>query len=612
MCLHVSATAFGGGVSEILYTLVPLMRDVGLDCEWHVIYGREEFFNVTKMMHNALQGADHELSDAEWDIWLRYAKINADDMSDGWDACVVHDPQPAALRGLAPEKARGWIWRCHIDLSTPNPATIERLLPYISDYPESLFHLARYVPEGMGGKVNMVPPAIDPLASKNMALSPEDSAYVLSQFGIDVDRPLICQVSRFDPWKDPLGVIDAYRVVKERHPEVQLALVGSMASDDPEGWDFFNATVAHADGDGDIHILNNFNNVGAIEVNAFQSHADVLIQKSTREGFGLTVSEALWKARPFIGGDVGGIPLQIENGVTGYLVDRRGVRAARDRDPRRPRARPQAGPARQGARSHALPHAETAARLPEHLHRARGHVSERPAHRSPLVLVSNRGPVTFQPGGEMQRGTGGLVTALTGSASYREAIWIASAMTDEDARVSRENDGRAFPVGTPDGGEYQVRLVVSDEIAYDLFYSIFANPMLWFIQHYLWDLSNAPDIRRHEVEAFDGGYKVVNADLAAAVIEQIDGRARAGRDDPRLPPVHAARAGPRARPTRSCTTSSTSRGPSPTPGGCCRARSASEIYAGLLANDIIGFHTRSYRHNFLQCCQDLMDLEVDF
>jgi trehalose synthase len=131
---------------------------------------------------------------------------------------------------------------------------------------------------------------------------------------------LMCQVSRFDPWKDPLGVIDAYRIVKEKLPEVQLALVGSMASDDPEGWDFFNATVAHAGGDNDIHILNNFNNVGAIEVNAFQSHADVVLQKSTREGFGLTVSEALWKGRPFIGGAVGGIPLQVDNGLSGYLV----------------------------------------------------------------------------------------------------------------------------------------------------------------------------------------------------------------------------------------------------------------------------------------------------
>ena len=172
------------------------------------------------------------------------------------------------------------------------------------------------------------------------------------QFGIDVDRPLICQVSRFDPWKDPLGVIDAYRIVKESLPEVQLALVGSMASDDPEGWDFFNATIAHADGDPDIHILNNFNNVGAIEVNAFQSHADVLIQKSTREGFGLTVSEAIWKARPFIGGNVGGIPLQIEDGVTGFLVSSAdAVRRALAGDPRRPGARQGAGQARQGARA---------------------------------------------------------------------------------------------------------------------------------------------------------------------------------------------------------------------------------------------------------------------
>ena len=219
-----------------------------------------------------------------------------------------------------PEKARHWVWRCHIDLSTPNPATIERLLPYIADYPAQLYHVPAYAPEGLNGKVHIVPPAIDPLAPKNMAFSPEDAIYICSQFGIDTDRPLMCQVSRFDPWKDPLGVIDAYRIVKEERPEVQLALVGSMASDDPEGWDYFNATVAHADGDPDIHILNNFNNVGAIEVNAFQSHADVLIQKSTREGFGLTVSEAIWKARPFIGGDVGGIPLQVEDGKSGYLV----------------------------------------------------------------------------------------------------------------------------------------------------------------------------------------------------------------------------------------------------------------------------------------------------
>jgi trehalose synthase len=319
--VHVSATAFGGGVSEILYTLVPLMRDVGLDCEWQVIYGREEFFNATKLMHNALQGHPQDLDEEQWRTWEQYNEMNARELSEGWDVCLVHDPQPAGLHRLVPEKAAGWVWRCHIDLSTPNPATIERLLPYIADYPQALFHMAEYVPEGMRGRINVVPPAIDPLMPKNMALSPEDASYVCEQFGIDVDRPLICQVSRFDPWKDPLGVIDAYRTVKQRVPDVQLALVGSMASDDPEGWDFFNATIAHADGDPDVHILNNFNNVGAIEVNAFQSHADVVVQKSTREGFGLTVSEAIWKARPFVGGNVGGIPLQVEDGVTGFLVE---------------------------------------------------------------------------------------------------------------------------------------------------------------------------------------------------------------------------------------------------------------------------------------------------
>jgi trehalose synthase len=182
--------------------------------------------------------------------------------------------------------------------------------------------MQEYVPAGLNGdgRVYICPPAIDPLSPKNMALSPEDAAFVCDQFGIDVDRPLITQVSRFDPWKDPRGVIDAYREVTKQFPQVQLALVGSMATDDPEGWEFFNDTVEYAQGDADIKILNNLNNVGAIEVNAFQSQSDVLIQKSTREGFGLTVSEALWKARPMVAGNVGGIPLQIHDGETGFLV----------------------------------------------------------------------------------------------------------------------------------------------------------------------------------------------------------------------------------------------------------------------------------------------------
>jgi len=319
--LHVSATAYGGGVSEILYTLVPLMSDVGLEAHWQVILGREEFFNVTKLMHNSLQGDPQAISDEQWEVFQAYNAMNAQSLDGDWDAIIVHDPQPAGLRANARERAKRWIWRCHIDLSTPNPSTLARIVPLVREYDASVWHMKQYVPDALdGGIVKLVPPAIDPLSPKNMALSPDDAAFVSEQFGIDPERPLICQVSRFDPWKDPVGVIDAYRRVRESIPEVQLALVGSMASDDPEGWEFFNNTVRYADGDPDIKILNNLNNVGAIEVNAFQSQADVCMQKSTREGFGLTVTEALWKGRATIGGDVGGIPLQIENGVSGYLV----------------------------------------------------------------------------------------------------------------------------------------------------------------------------------------------------------------------------------------------------------------------------------------------------
>ncbi len=322
--LHVSATAFGGGVSEILYTIVPLMRDIGLDAHWHVIFGKEEFYNATKLLHNSLQGAEETLSDSEWALFDEINAINAEGLQGEWDTVIVHDPQPIGLRRGALDKGRNWIWRCHIDLSEPNPAPIARLLPMIEEYDATVWHMPAYVPEGVDhGKdgVNIIPPAIDPLSPKNMAFSPDDAAFVARQFGIDVDRPLLTQVSRFDPWKDPMGVIDAYRIVHEQVPEVQLALVGSMATDDPEGWEFFQHTFEYAEGDDDIKILNNLNNVGAIEVNAFQSQSDVCIQKSIREGFGLTVTEALWKGRPTIGGNVGGIPLQIDDGESGYLVD---------------------------------------------------------------------------------------------------------------------------------------------------------------------------------------------------------------------------------------------------------------------------------------------------
>jgi trehalose synthase len=319
--VHLSATAFGGGVAEINYTLIPLMQDAGLDVEWRIIRGAEEFFNVTKAIHNALQGAPEGLGDEQREIFRRYNEQNAAEFEDDYDFVVVHDPQPAAMIDDFEASDARWIWRCHIDLSTPNPSVLDFLLPSLRRYDATIFHRKDYVPTAEGlSPAYIWPPAIDPLAPKNMALSAEDAAYIVDQFGIDVERPLLTQVSRFDPWKDPLGVIDAYRLVKAEYPDIQLALVGSMAHDDPEGWDFYNQTVAYAAGDPDIYILSNLNNIGAIEVNAFQVHSKAVIQKSIREGFGLTVSEALWKARPTVAGKVGGIVDQIKHGETGWLV----------------------------------------------------------------------------------------------------------------------------------------------------------------------------------------------------------------------------------------------------------------------------------------------------
>jgi trehalose synthase len=229
-------------------------------------------------------------------------------------------PAAAALFGLVPEKAAAWVWRCHIDVSTPNPATIAKLLPHIRGYPQSLFHVDDYVPAGMEGTVHVVPPAIDPLAPKNMALSPEDASYVCNQFGIDVDRPLLSQVSRFDPWKDPLGVIDAYRIVKERVPDVQLALVGSMASDDPEGWDFFNATDRpRRRRSGHPHPQQLQQRRGdrgqRLPVARRRRHPEVDARGLRPDGQRGDLEGTTVHRR-----DVGGIPLQVQNGISGYLV----------------------------------------------------------------------------------------------------------------------------------------------------------------------------------------------------------------------------------------------------------------------------------------------------
>ena len=325
---HVSATAFGGGVAEINYTLVPLMADAGLEVEWRIIRGADEFFNVTKAIHNGLQGDPHSLTAEEEETFRRYNAENAAEFAaDEYDYVIIHDPQPIGMIDAFPAR-RGsgnspkWIWRGHIDFSTPNPAVMDFLLPSLRKYDDAIFHMREYAPNADDlPEIVIWPPAIDPLMPKNMALSQEDAAYILDQFGIDVERPLLTQVSRFDPWKDPVGVIDAYRLVKQQVPDVQLALVGSMAHDDPEGWDYYNRTVEYAGDDPDIYILSNMNSVGAVEVNAFQVKSAALIQKSIKEGFGLTVTEALWKGRPMIAGRVGGIVAQITDGETGWLVE---------------------------------------------------------------------------------------------------------------------------------------------------------------------------------------------------------------------------------------------------------------------------------------------------
>jgi trehalose synthase len=287
-----------------------------------VIYGENEFFDVTKAIHNGLQGSPQGLDEKQREIFRRYNRLNGDALEDEFDFVIVHDPQPAGIVEHSRAAGDHWIWRCHIDLSEPNPEVLEFLLPSIAAHDAAVFHRQAYAPQVDGlPRAYIWPPAIDPLNPKNMALSAEDAAYIVDQFGIDVERPLVSQISRFDPWKDPVGVIAAWRLMRDRHPRAQLALVGSMAHDDPEGWEYYNQTVEAAAGDPDIFILSNLNNVGSVEVNAFQVHSSVCVQKSIREGFGLTVTEALWKAKPVVAGRVGGIVDQIQDGETGFLVE---------------------------------------------------------------------------------------------------------------------------------------------------------------------------------------------------------------------------------------------------------------------------------------------------
>lgn len=327
--LHLNATAFGGGVAELLFTVVPVMQDLGLEAEWHVIHGSDEFFEVTKAMHNALQGAEIAWTWEMQETYLERLRENALAFEGEWDFVIVHDPQPAAMLGFleeGPTNRRGrdtkWIWRCHIDLTDANDTVWEFLRPYVERHDASVWTMEQFVPASLEmDRIRIIPPAIDPTGVKNLPLDRPFVDEIVRQYGIDVRRPVMCQVSRFDPWKDPVGVIEAYRLARDEVPGLQLLLAGSMATDDPEGFHYWElAEKARAD-DPDIHMVSNIQQVGSVQINAFQRAAQVVVQKSIREGFGLTVSEALWKGRPVIGGDCGGITIQVRDGVDGYLVD---------------------------------------------------------------------------------------------------------------------------------------------------------------------------------------------------------------------------------------------------------------------------------------------------
>jgi trehalose synthase len=325
--LHLNATAYGGGVAELLATHVPLLRSVGIEAEWQVLQGSDEFFAVTKEAHNGLQGAHVEWTQAMRRTYLERVLDNSLLLDDGWDYIVVHDPQPAAILEYVSSRRNEfqhskWIWRCHIDLTDANPEVWEFFRPYVERYDASVWTMEEFVPASLEmDRVVHAPPCIDPLSVKNLDLAAPFCHEITRQYGIDTNRPIVCQVSRFDPWKDPVGVIEAFRLVREHVPDAQLVLAGSMATDDPEGFRVWETTEAARAGDRDIHLLSNLHQVGAVQINAFQRVSDVVVQKSLREGFGLTVAEALWKGRPVVGGRAGGIKLQIRDGEDGYLVD---------------------------------------------------------------------------------------------------------------------------------------------------------------------------------------------------------------------------------------------------------------------------------------------------
>jgi trehalose synthase len=319
--LHVNATPYGGGVSELLRSSVPLLRDLGLTVDWKVIGGNQDFFHATKALHNALQGAPRGPSDAEQAAYRQCIQENAATLDGGYDFIVIHDPQPAGLLQAHGKGSARWVWRCHIDTSEPNPEAWSFLEPLLGGFDAAVFTMPEFVPPDLPvRRVEAIAPAIDPLSPKNIDLDPGTASQILDWIGVEVPGRLVTQVSRFDQWKDPLGVIAAYLLVREEIGDLQLALVGSMALDDPEGWDVYRQVSEHAVNDPLIHLYTNLTGVGNVEVNAFQRLSEVIVQKSIREGFGLVVSESLWKGTPVVAGRAGGIPLQMPEGTGGVLV----------------------------------------------------------------------------------------------------------------------------------------------------------------------------------------------------------------------------------------------------------------------------------------------------
>jgi trehalose synthase len=315
---HVNATRAGGGVAEILNRLVPLMRELGLDAEWDVLRGEDEFFRVTKSFHNAIQGEPIEISALDYEIFLKWNRINGQEIDLSGDFVVLHDPQPCAMIDKRHTGAQKFVWRCHIDASAPHRGLWAFLEKYVRRYDAALFSAPQFT-----GRLPipqyLVAPAIDPLSDKNRPLTEEQVTQVCERHGIDRSRPILTQVSRFDRFKDPVGVIQTYQLVKETN-DCQLVLAGGGASDDPEGAQVLAEVREAAGNDPDLKVLL-LPNDAHFEINALQRASTVVLQKSTREGFGLTVSEALWKGKPVIGGSTGGIPLQILDGLNGYLIN---------------------------------------------------------------------------------------------------------------------------------------------------------------------------------------------------------------------------------------------------------------------------------------------------